>query len=145
MAAGKHSSSEWIVSYDTSPGGSLTAITNHVITIGGLEIESIQQLTHALGDSWEESTPTGIRRVPPIEITGFFDDTATTGPHTVMRVTDDDVDPNGSTRTFTAVVSNTTKTFSGETRLTKYKVLGKNGNLTEFAATIQPTGAFTWS
>lgn len=144
MAAGKHSSSEWTVTFDSTPGGSGVAITNHVLSIGELAIESIQQLTHALGDSWEESTPTGIRRVPPIEIEGYFDDTATTGPHTVVRVTDDDIDPNGSTRTLSIVVGNS-KTFSGETRLAAYKVLGQNGNLTKFKATIQPTGAFTWA
>lgn len=145
MSAGKHGSSEFTISYDSTPGGSLVAIQNHILEIDGFEIESIQQLTDALGDGWEESSPTGKRRVPAIKMRGFFDDTATTGPHTVLRVTDDDTDPNGATRTFTAVVSNTNVTFSGETRLKRYKVMGKNGNLTEFEAEIQPTGAFTWS
>lgn len=145
MSAGKHGSSEWTITYDSSPGGSGVAMQNHILEIDGLEIESMQQLIDAYGDSWEESAPTGKRRVPQIKIKGLFDDTASTGPHTVFRVVDGDTDPNGSTRTLVAVVSNTSITFTVETRLKSYKVLGKNGNLTEYEAVVQPTGAATWS
>ena len=144
MAAGKHSSSEVTIGYDDAPGGSLRQIEQSVLTMSGVKIEAGQQLSHAYGDSWEESTPTGIRKVLPITMTGFFDDTATTGPHTVLRVVDGDIDPTGSTRTLTVVFGNS-KTFTVETRLVSYEVLGKNGNLTEYAAVIQPTGAGTWS
>jgi hypothetical protein len=75
MSAGKHGSSEVTISYDSTPGGSPVAITNGVLSISGIKIESMQQLTHALGDSWKESTPTGMRFVPAITMTGFFDDT----------------------------------------------------------------------
>lgn len=144
MAAGKHGASEITVTYDSTPGGSGVAITNHVLEMDGAEIENVLQLSDAYGDSWEESTPTGKRRVPPIKIRGFFDDTASTGPHTVLRVTDDDKDPNGSTRTLVIVFGNSV-TFTVETRLKSYKVMGKNGNLTEFEAVVQPTGSATWS
>jgi len=144
MSAGKHGSSEVTVTYDTSPGGSGVAITNHVLQMGGAKIESIQQMTDALGDAWEESSPTGKRRVPPIDLEGFFDDTATTGPHTVLRVTDDDVDPNGSTRTLVLVFGNS-KTFTVETRLAEYEVIPDNSKLTKFKAKIVPTGVGTWS
>jgi hypothetical protein len=145
MSAGKHGSSEITVTYDSTPGGSGVAIQNHILQMGGLKIESIQQLSDALGDAWEESSPTGKRRVPPIDLEGFFDDTATTGPHTVLRVTDDDTDPNGSTRTLVVVCSNTSKTFTVETRLAEYEVLAQNGNLTRFKAKIVPTGVAAWS
>lgn len=145
MSAGKHGSSELTITYDDS-GGVARAITNGVLTIGAMKIVAKQQMTMAFGDSWEESTPTGIRSVPPITMTGFFDDTATTGTHVVMRVVDADIDPNGSTRTLTVVFSaQSGSTFAGETRLADYEVLGKNGNLTEFSATVQPTGVWAWS
>jgi hypothetical protein len=38
-------------------------------------------------------------------MTGFFDDTAVSGTHVVLKVTDADVDPNGSTRTLTVAYS----------------------------------------
>lgn len=144
MSAGKHGSSEVTIAYDASPGGSPVSITNGVLSMGGIRIEAAQQLTHAYGDSWEESTPTGIRKVPAIAMHGFFDDTPVTGTHIVMKVVDGDVDPNGSTRTLTVVFGNSV-TAAGETRLTHYEILGKNGNLTEFDAMVQPTGAWTIS
>lgn len=144
MAAGKHGSTEITIAYDASPGGSPITITDGVLTISGIKIEAAQQLTHAFGDSWEESTPTGMRKVPPITMHGFFDDTATTGTHIVMKVTDADVSVQASTRTLTVVFGNSV-TAAGETRLVSYEVLGKNGNLTEFEAVVQPTGAWTIS
>ena len=144
MSAGKHGSSEVTIGYDDAPGGSLRQIENFVTSITGVKVESGMENTHAFGDAWEESTPTGVRKVAPITVGGFFDDTATTGPHTVLRVVDGDVDPNGSTRTLTIVFGNS-KTFTVETRLVSYEVVGKNGNLTEFQAVIQPTGQGTWS
>jgi hypothetical protein len=64
----------------------------------------------------------------------------------VLKVTDADVDPNGSTRTLSVAYSaQSGSTVAGETRLVSYEVLGKNENLTEFAAVVQPTGAWTWA
>lgn len=146
MSAGKHGSPEFTIAYDGSPGGAPVSIQNGVLTIGGIKIESVLQLTQAYGDSWDESTPTGMRKVAPITMTGFFDDTASTGTHVVLKVTDADVDPNGSTRTLTVAASSQSgSTVSGETRLVSYEVLGKNGNLTDFSAVVQPTGVWAWS
>lgn len=142
MGAGKHSSSEVSIQYDASPGGSLTPVTQSILTMSGIKIEAPQQLSHAFGDAWEESTPTGMRRVPPITVTGFFDDTASTGPHVIFK--DPDYDPQAATRTLVVGFGNSV-TFTVETRLVSYEVLGKNGNLTEFAAVIQPTGSAAWS
>ena len=144
MGAGKHGSSEITIAYDDAPGGTPVTITNGVLTMSGVKIEAAQQLTHAYGDSWEESTPTGMRKVPPITMHGFFDDTLVTGTHIVMKVTDADVSVQGSTRTLTVVFGNSV-TATGETRLVSYEILGKNGNLTEFEAVVQPTGTWTIS
>lgn len=140
--AGKYGSQSITVSYDDGPGGSLQAITNHVLTMSGVKVVSAMQLSHAYGDSAEESTPSGMTKVEPITLTGFWDTTASTGPHVVLGTPDDG--PQDATRTLTIVFGDS-KTFSAETRLVSYEVLGKNGNLTEFAAVIQVTGAHTWS
>jgi hypothetical protein len=146
MAAGKHGSPEITFSIDASPGGSLTNMTNYLLTIGGAKIENVTQASHAFGDSWAEMLATGFARVPAIQVTGFFDDTATTGPHTVFQVTSADRSPTAATRTVAMVFSSTTgSTFGGESIMASYEVLGKNGALTEFAAVIQPVGAWAWS
>lgn len=144
MAAGPHGSSEVTITYDDGPGGSGQIITNFVMELGGAEIEVELQSSEAFGDSWREHTPTGMRNCPMIPVKGQWNDTATTGPHTVLRPVDGDASPQASTRTLVIVFGNS-KTFTVETRLAKYRVLAKNGNLTDFEAEIQPTGAAVWS
>lgn len=146
MAAGLHGSSEVVISIDDSPGGTLRDMTNYIETIGGCKIENVKQPSHAFGDAWEEMVATGFARVPPIPVTGHFNDTASTGPHTVFQVKAADRSPQASTRSVTIRFSaESGGTFGGEAIMAEYEVLGKNGQLTDFAAVIQPTGAWAWS
>lgn len=141
MAAGKHSSSEITISYDDGPGGTLRAITPYITSMSGIKITSNMQKSTAFGDTIEKMLPTGLQIFAQITLTGFFDDTATTGPHVVFLTPD--TNPQGATRTLTIVIGNS-KTWTGEGFLVSYEVLGKNGALTEFAAVLQQnTGA--WS
>lgn len=144
MAAGKHGSSEVTFSIDDAPGGTSRDMTNYLLTIGGAKIENILQPSHAFGDSWEEMLSTGFARVPPITVTGYFDDTATTGPHTVFQVKTADRSPQAATRTVAMGFGNSTS-FGGEAVMSSYEVTGKNGNLTEFTAVVQPTGTWAWT
>ena len=147
MAAGKHGSAEWTITIDDAQGGTPRAITPYVTTIGGIKITAITQVTTAFGDTWVKNSPVGVKRVEPIQIGGFFDDTATVGPHVVFIAPDITLyDGTASTsRTLTIVVANTPKTFTVEVLLTAYNVLGKNLNLTEYQADLLPTGTGTWS
>lgn len=147
MSLGKHGSVEWTISCDDAQGGTLRAITPYVTSIGGLKITSITQIITAFADTWEKSSPTGVKKVDPVTIHGFFDDTATVGPHVVFLTPDTTIydGTTATSRTFTVVVSNSSKTFSGEVLLMSYAVLGKQGNLTEYEAVLQPTGTFAWS
>ncbi len=144
MAAGKHGSSEVTVTYDDAPGGTGRDITQFVMDLGGVEIDVETQSSDSFGDSWREFTPNGMRAIPVIPVKGLWDDTATTGPHTVLNPVAGDASPQASTRTLVIVFGNS-KTFTVETRLTKYRVIAKNGALTEFEAEIQPTGSGAWS
>lgn len=142
MAAGKHGSSEITISYDDLPGGTLRDMTNYVTELGGVKITSNMQASTAFGDTWEEMLPSGVKKMDAITVKGFFDDTASTGPHVVFGDPDDS--PQDATRTLTIVFGNS-KQVSVETRLVSYAVTGKVGSLTEFEASIQPTGAAVWS
>lgn len=141
MAAGKQSSSSITVSYDDGPGGTLRVITPYVTTMSGIKITSNMQKSTVFGDTIEKMLPTGLSVFAQITIGGFFDDTATVGPHIVFVAPD--TSPQSATRTLTIVIGNS-KQWSGEGFLVSYEVLGKNGNLTEYVAVLQQnTGA--WS
>lgn len=139
----KYGSSSVTVTIDATPGGTATAVTSHILTMSGAKIENILQPSHAFGDSWEEMTATGFARVPAITFTGLHDDTVTTGPHDVFQVKAADRSASAATRTLALGFGG--GTFTVEGHMASYEVLGKNGNLTEFAAVFQPSGAGTWS
>jgi hypothetical protein len=141
---GKYGSVDVVVNYDAAPGGTLSDVTQHVREIGGLKIENLTQETHSFGDPWIENTPTGMRRVPAIVIKGLFDTTASTGPHAVFMPTSADCQPSAATRTL-EVTCGDGKKFTVETRLQNYEVAPKNAALTEYTATVLPTGAGVWT
>jgi hypothetical protein len=139
----KYGSASITITLDDAPGGSPQAVTNYVLTMGGAKIENILQPSHAFGDAWEESLATGMARVPAITFTGFLDDTATSGPHVVFQVKTADRAAASATRTLAIAFGG--GTFTVEGHMQSYEVLGKNGNLTEFAAVFQPSGAAAWT
>lgn len=142
---GKYGSADVTISYDNAPGAAATPVvlTSFVMELGGVKIEVRHQDSHAFGDRWEAHTATGLRGCPPIKCSGLLDTTAG-GPHDTLKITDADADPNGGTRTL-AVGFGDGKTFTVETRLVDYEVAAQNAKLTEFTATIQPTGPAAWS
>ena len=140
--AGKYGGASVVVQYDDAPGGTLRTVTNHILTMSGVKITSAMQLSHAFGDAGEETTPSGLTKVDPSTLTGFWDTTATTGPHVVFGVPDDG--PQDDTRGL-RIQFGDSKQFDVETRLVSYSVMGENGALTKFEAVLQPTGAHTWS
>jgi hypothetical protein len=141
MPAGKHGSAEITVSYDDAPGGSLRLITSYVLTMGGIKITSTMQVSTAFGDTIEKKLPTGVSKIDPVQLYGFWDDTAVVGPHVVFLAPD--TSPQASTRSL-AIVFGNGKTWSSEGYLESYEVVGKAGALTEFnAVLIQNSGA--WS
>ena len=142
MPTGKHGSSEITITYDDAPGGTGRAVTNFILTMGAAKITAEMQASEAFGDIWAEFTPTGRKKMDAITLAGLWDDTATTGPHVVFIEVDDS--PADDTRTLVIVFGNS-KTLTVETRLFSYAVMGKNGQLTDFEAGIQPTGAAVWS
>jgi hypothetical protein len=141
MAAGKHGSSEITISYDDGPGGSLRVLTPYVQNFGGVKLTSVMQKSTAFGDSIEKMLPTGMSIIAQIPISGLWDDTALVGPHIVFIAPD--TSPQASTRSMVVVYGNS-RTWSSEGYLVSYEVLGKNGNLTEYAAVTQHNSG-AWS
>src|SRR5262245_15623268 len=142
---GKYGSPDVTVKYDSAPGvaATLVDISQFCMELGGAKIELRHQNSHSFGDRWEEHMATGLRGCPAIPVSGLFD-TTPGGPHDTLKVTDADADPNGGTRTLELGFGDG-KTFTVETRLLEYEVAAQNGQLTEFHASIQPTGPAAWS
>lgn len=123
--------------------GTPRIVTGFVLTMGALKIVNKTQASTAFGKSWEEMLVTGIRGGVPIGLTGILDDTASTGTFATMTVTDADAVP-GFTRTLTVMIGGG-HTYVAETILADSSVVPKANNLTDFAATLQPTGTITIS
>src|SRR5207244_9778641 len=101
MAAGKHRSSEITIAYDDGPGGTLRTITSFVLTMGAIKLTSNMQANTPYGATVEAMLPTGVSKIDQVTLHGYWDDTATTGPHVVFIAPD--TSPQASTRTLTIV------------------------------------------
>lgn len=138
---GKYGSNSIAVTYDDA-GGTPRTVTPYILSIGGIKIEAITEQSNPFGSSAEAHTPTGMTRTPDIPIEGHFDTTATSGPHVVFGAPDSS--PQAATRTLTFTPGDG-KTFTMESRLVDYEVLGQNGNLTKYKATIRQAGLGAWT
>lgn len=129
-----------VVKYDNS-GGTLVDITAYVITINDIDVENIMEEVRPFGATWAKHLPIGVGQVAPIEISGLYDDTATTGPDALLanRVPEG---PAASTRTLEITYGSTKKT-TVETHLISYKRTADKNGLTRYTARLQPTGAVT--
>jgi hypothetical protein len=141
MPAGKHGSSEVTITYDDGPGGTPRVITAFILTMGAVKLSSQFDPSTPYGATVMSKLPTGVTEIPDIDLEGFWDDTATTGPHTVFLVPD--TSPQAATRTL-AIVFGNAKTWTSEGYLMEYEVLAQAGHLTRFKAKLcQNSGA--WS
>ncbi len=144
MALGKHSSSEVTFTLTDAQGGTNRILTGFLLTMGPAKISSILQKSTAYGDTWEKLLPSGLQKVDPITITGFWDDSATPSPHTVLI--SPDILPNSAARSLVITFSTgTIRTFTTTCWLESYAVIGKTALLTEFAAVLVCTGSGVWT
>ena len=146
MATGKHGPSEITITVDDAQGGTGRAITPYVTDMNGVEITSVMQIVTAFGDTYKKQSPVGVKELAPITLHGFFDDTATVGPHVVLVAPDTTIsDGTTATSRTVVIVFGNSKTFTCEAFLAKYKVMGKVGGLSEYDATLEVTGSFAWT
>lgn len=112
-------------------------ITAYLLTIAAAKIiATIENAIH-FGDVWDESIFAGVKKLDPIQLGGFFDDTATTGPDALL----------GSLQvgtTVTVVITwGGTKTTSFSAVISEYDRVAAVAKMTRFMATVTPTGAVT--
>ncbi len=140
--AGKYGPADVTVALEDGPGGTTRAIQNFILN--GMNAKDIARLvqTDALGDAWEEHTPTGKKASAPITLEGIWDTTATTGTHAVLGTVDDGPEDDGREL---IVVFGDSKTWTVDCRLTEYEVIAANDSIQKFTCLLQPTGAAVWS
>jgi hypothetical protein len=140
MPAGKHGSSEITISYDNA-AGTPVVLTCAVLTMGPVKISSNMQAGTTFCDAIEKQLPTGMTKIEPMKLTGFFDDTPATGEHSTFLPID--TNPQGPTRTL-AIGFGNGKTWTSEGYCQSYAVIANQGNLTGFEADlVQNSGV--WS
>ena len=135
----KYGPNSLTVNYDNSSGTPVD-MTQYVLTINDVQVEAIMEESHSFGDSWFESLATGIRRVNPVEMSGFYDDTATTGPDAIWNAVASG--PSVTLRTL-QVVWGASKSISVETLIAMYGRQATRNVLTKYSVRLQPSGAAT--
>jgi len=144
--AGKYGPSSVAITLDDDQGGTSRTITPYVQTIGGIKVEQISEEVSPFGVAYDKHSPIGKQRVPDIPIGGFFDTTATSGPHVVFG-TPDDLPTDGTTttsRTFTFTPGDS-KVFTMECILVSYEVMAVTDKLSRFSGVLRQAGAGAWA
>lgn len=115
-------------------------ITQYVIDINDIDIESLMEESHTFGDSWFESTAVGMRKMADIKIKGFYDDTAVSGPNALFVTTA--AGPSTAAQNL-VVTYGGSKTTTIPCLIQKYSRKLDRGKLHKFEVTLQPTGTVT--
>ena len=140
--AGKYGPASVTVTLEDGPGGTARALTNFILEGVSAKTSSQMMETTALGDSFTEQTPTGLKTVEPITLTCIWDTTGTTGTHAVLGAVDDGPQDDG--RQLVAVFGDS-KTFTVDVRLATSEVVASMGSIQTIVAELIPTGAGVWS
>ena len=140
--AGKYGPADVTVALEDSPGGTTRQIENFLLN--GISAKDISEMmeTTALGDSWKERVPIGIKDSDEITLEGIWDTTATTGTHVVLGTVDDGPQDDGREL---VVVFGDSKTWTRDVRISEYEVVAATDSIQKFTATLVPTGAAVWS
>lgn len=140
--AGKYGPADCTVTLEDAPGGGAQALTNFILEGIRIKDSSVMHQTNALGDAWEEHTPSGLKRSELITITVIWDTTGATGTHAVLEAVDDGPQDDGREL---IVVFGDSKTYTVDVRLQSYEVIAQNGNIQTAVAELLPTGAGAWT
>lgn len=129
MAAGKHNSSEVTITFNSQ------TMTSYGTQIDGFERDTKMVETTAFGATDATYVGSGVKRVKPIKISGFYDDTATTGPDAVFN----------TLGTFASLVIGygNSKTSTVSAGVVSYTRKPKVDDLTMYEVTLQPSGSVT--
>lgn len=128
-----------VISFDVSDGGSLTDISQYVTSINGVSVEKLTEESTQFGDSWMEELQSGMSKMEPIVLEGFYNDASSPAPDAIFNIASI---VHAATRTFKCLYGGT-KSTTVETWIRKYERLPSIGKLTRYRVTLNPTGSPT--
>lgn len=131
----RYGSKDLKIEVDNS-GGTPVDISAYVTTVGGFTVEAILEDSTVFSAIWATQAATGNKQVPDVTLTGFYDDTASTGPNALFAGAE------GDTRTLKFTWGGT-KTSSVEAIIKSYARNPQVKTLTKFTVVLTPTGAVT--
>lgn len=114
----------------------LLPLQGYILAVDPVKLSAITVESHAFGDSWVENLYTGIRKLEPFKISGFYDDVAASGPHALLGQSTDI----GAERYF-EVSHGASDVLNGRLLVLSYQRQAMRDDLTHFEAEFQPTGA----
>lgn len=115
-------------------------VTQYVMDINDVDVETMMEESHTFGDSWFESLAVGIRKMADIKLKGMYDDTATTGPDALFNTTA--AGPSDSSKVL-VITYGGSKTTSVGVFIQKYSRKLDRGKIHKYEVTLQPTGTVT--
>ena len=134
-----YGSNSLVVSVDITDGGALTDISAYILSINGVSVEKITEDSTYFGLAWMAELQSGMSKLEPIVLEGFYNDAASTGPDVVFNIA---TITHAATRTF-KVLYGASKSTTVEVWIRKYERLPSIGKLTRFRVTLNPTGTPT--
>ena len=143
MAAGRFGPSSVTVTLEDGPGGTARNIENFLLN--GISAKDMSEMmeTTALGDSWKERVPIGIRDSAEITLDGMiWDTTATTGTHAIFLAIDDGPQDDGREL---VIIFGDSKTWTRDVRLAEMEVRAITTEIQKISARLVATGAAVWS
>ena len=135
----KYGSNSIKIEIDSADGGSLVDITAYVTKLGDIAIDKGLIDVTPFGTSSAAFLQGVFKTYAPIDIEGFYDDTASTGPDAILNI---GAVTHTQTRTFKLTYGGT-KTTQGEAWITAYKRGDEVGGYVTYTATLQLTGTIT--
>jgi hypothetical protein len=135
----KYGPGDIIVSFDNS-GGTPQTMTQYVTEIGDVSIEAMFEESQSFGDTWKEKLPIGLREMGDFTLSGFYDDTASTGPDAIFNAPAATVTV--STRTL-ALTFGGSKVLTQECYIKKYTRKPTRNGLTRYTVELTASGAPT--
>ena len=123
----------------SSTTGAFNDISDYITDFSGWITEAVLQESHAMGDSWKEELDTGLRKMPDITITTFYDDVAATGPVALFGT----LSMLGAERVMKINLGSTNAYPKFDFIIKGVERLPKRNELTGFRIVCAPTGAAT--
>lgn len=129
----------WLKLSRSSATTTFDDLSQYITEFSGIELSAETEESHAMGDGWAENLYTGLRRVGPITIGGFYDDIGTSGPNALMGNATDI----GAEKCIKAYFGTTNVIVKQKVIEKRYNRRPVRGELTKYEAEFLPAASYS--